>query len=746
MKHSYVLFFLVLFLSCCIGCSKQGNTETEESSSGENDSISTWKRLDTDKRNMFAPVLIGDVLYYWNGDWNRDEQRWSNTSIYRQRRGEENSEEVAALNETQLLYFLIDEEHNLYYLYGEYTQNGQKFFFRKDSVEGAVQYDIAVSASEEEMLKLSNVAQGDYFTQGTVSRKGEACFYNPRGELFLFDGNGNFLGIYSVGANTENNSNAVCGLVNSGDEGVFFYAAQESRVLLQRINMADVSLETMIEVPVESKVSLEVYDGYDRGILISDSSTLWEYHLSEKKMNKILEWGNDTLNLIEYEISALSMAEDECLYVLTHRPNGQESLVRIAFLEESNIPEKQVVLLAMYKHETWRDITYLETMAEEFNKYNGEYQIEIKPYSGLEELYNDLLKGNAADIFEMSSIDKYILEDKGVLENLSPYFERSVVVKESDLLPAVRSAGYVEGKYVFMFPRFNVTGYLVAQGTTHEGGWTPEEYVSLGEIYPDSRMGYAAEPVSILRNILLTDSESFINWQDMECYFDDDRFISLLERIVHIGETENSISPLEYRKNAYQWLHDKELLTDTFRISSASEYIDYRYAYGDFAEFAGHPNQSGKLYYRMEPCEILGMNSASKVKDGVWAFMEYLLSRENQNQIPSSIPIHKESFETWLSPEEIVSRTERNKKSQPGNYIYMNLFSFEKSEKLPEMTDTDKEFLRNMVANLYWNDTVNGKDISNIIFEEAGAFFAGDKTAKEAAEIIQNRVALLLNE
>jgi len=746
MKHSYVLFFLVLFLSCCIGCSKQGNTETEVSSSGENDSISTWKRLDTDKRNMFAPVLIGDVLYYWNGDWNKDEQRWSNTSIYRQRRGEENSEEIAALNETQLLYFLIDEEHNFYYLYGEYTQNGQKFFFRKDSVEGAVQYDIAVSASEEEMQKLSNVAQGDYFTQGTVSRKGEACFYNPRGELFLFDGNGNFLGICSVGANTENNSNAVCGLVNSGDEGVFFYAAQESRVLLQRINMADVSLETMIEVPVESKVSLEVYDGYDRGILISDSSTLWEYHLSEKKMIKILEWGNDTLNLIEYEISALSMAEDECLYVLTHRPNGQESLVRIAFLEESNIPEKQVVLLAMYKHETWRDITYLETMAEEFNKYNGEYQIEIKPYSGLEELYNDLLKGNAADIFEMSSIDKYILEDKGVLENLSPYFERSVVVKESDLLPAVRSAGYVEGKYVFMFPRFNVTGYLVAQGTTHEGGWTPEEYVSLGEIYPDSRMGYAAEPVSILRNILLTDSESFINWQDMECYFDDDRFISLLERIVRIGETENSITPLEYRKNAYQWLHDKELLTDTFRISSASEYIDYRYAYGDFAEFAGHPNQSGKLYYRMEPCEILGMNSASKVKDGVWAFMEYLLSRENQNQIPSSIPIHKESFETWLSPEEIVSRTERNKKSQPGNYIYMNLFSFEKSEKLPEMTDTDKEFLRNMVANLYWNDTVNGKDISNIIFEEAGAFFAGDKTAKEAAEIIQNRVALLLNE
>lgn len=37
-------------------------------------------------------------------------------------------------------------------------------------------------------------------------------------------------------------------------------------------------------------------------------------------------------------------------------------------------------------------------------------------------------------------------------------------------------------------------------------------------------------------------------------------------------------------------------------------------------------------------------------------------------------------------------------------------------------------------------------EIKNIIIEEAGSFFAGDKDAQTAAELIQNRVQLYLNE
>lgn len=37
-------------------------------------------------------------------------------------------------------------------------------------------------------------------------------------------------------------------------------------------------------------------------------------------------------------------------------------------------------------------------------------------------------------------------------------------------------------------------------------------------------------------------------------------------------------------------------------------------------------------------------------------------------------------------------------------------------------------------------------DVENICFEEADAFFHGEKTAEEAAEMIQNRTSILVSE
>ena len=49
-----------------------------------------------------------------------------------------------------------------------------------------------------------------------------------------------------------------------------------------------------------------------------------------------------------------------------------------------------------------------------------------------------------------------------------------------------------------------------------------------------------------------------------------------------------------------------------------------------------------------------------------------------------------------------------------------------------------------MAENAYWDDTYTS--ILAIIYEETGSFWAGDKTAEDTAEIIQNRVQLYLDE
>ena len=63
-----------------------------------------------------------------------------------------------------------------------------------------------------------------------------------------------------------------------------------------------------------------------------------------------------------------------------------------------------------------------------------------------------------------------------------------------------------------------------------------------------------------------------------------------------------------------------------------------------------------------------------------------------------------------------------------------------------KLTEEDKEILQTIIEHAYWMQAKTPYDISRIIYEEAGAVFAGDKTSEEAAEIIQRRVQLYIQE
>lgn len=74
----------------------------------------------------------------------------------------------------------------------------------------------------------------------------------------------------------------------------------------------------------------------------------------------------------------------------------------------------------------------------------------------------------------------------------------------------------------------------------------------------------------------------------------------------------------------------------------------------------------------------------------------------------------------------------------------MNLVSLQNWDKYPEVTETDKDFLKYIVENAYWDTSLDA--IYAIISEDTGAYWAGDKTVEETAEIIQSRISLYLEE
>ena len=68
-----------------------------------------------------------------------------------------------------------------------------------------------------------------------------------------------------------------------------------------------------------------------------------------------------------------------------------------------------------------------------------------------------------------------------------------------------------------------------------------------------------------------------------------------------------------------------------------------------------------------------------------------------------------------------------------------------KDIKLPVTSKEDVEAVRKILKSLDMKASVDSK-ISEIINDEAGAFFAGQKGAKETADIIQSRVKVYISE
>ena len=732
------LTFILTILIMTTGCASQVQITESADVSDEKVPFASWENAGNNMQH--APIMIGDTLYYIESKWDESRGWYTEVSIYRKKREAIDGEMIIDLGDSGFVHYLVDETEALYYLYTIINGSETEYILTKTNKEGTVLYDVSVSGQgeagqEDIILGLGAV------TMGEVNSKGEVCLSGANGDLYLFDAEGNFLGTSSGGWNEESYHSGNCGLVNAGEEGIFTYYINGSEILFHRINMSNGKLDTEFAVQIDTAASdnlgmlfgdrnllpgsLEIYSGYDMGILISDSDTLWKYDITDKDLTAVLEWGGSTINLSGYMIDVIGILHDESLYIRAHQTYEDVIFIHITYKDISEIPESQVVTLGVVQgYEASRE--ELAELISKFNQISTVYKVEIQIYDSLMNLQLDLLKGDGPDIMSLQNLDISVLSSKGILENLSPCFIESDKVKETDLLPSVRNAWTVSGELVCIFPRFQINGFWVEKGTTEGGGWTTDEFVKLGEDFPEAALAdYNPKYYHnhILRTAIKADMENYIDWQERKCYFDSDRFISLIERVSALEvpkSYESNIMSMDIYADL-ELFYQKELLTSLFAISSINNDWQIKrnggIANGTYAEIAGYPNESGKPYYELLSTVSLGINSASFVKEGAWEFLEFLLSEEYQNLL-TGFPVRQDSFNRYIALETIKV----------------------------DLSDEDLEFIRYMADNAYWPQTATANTISVIISEETDPVWDGTKSAGEAAKIIQNRVTIYLNE
>ena len=171
------------------------------------------------------------------------------------------------------------------------------------------------------------------------------------------------------------------------------------------------------------------------------------------------------------------------------------------------------------------------------------------------------------------------------------------------------------------------------------------------------------------------------------------------------------------------------------------------------ASFVGYPTadgSSGSFFYATG--HKLGMSSTCKDKDAAWEFMRDLIRPRLRRGKPlaplSDIPVNLSDYEmmVWGELREAGKLTSQFPEN-PLRY-FPGTRHFEYGPEIPLMhlvTEEDTQRFKDLVdhtTQLYWpND-----ELSNIVWESLGAYFAGDRTLDDTVRLIDNRVSLYLNE
>ena len=547
------------------------------------------------------------------------------------------------------------------------------------------------------------------------------------------------------------NVNLIC----LADGRVIVQTFNENNLVFYELNTVTGALGA--EIPFNAPgntYSYSFYPGVGWDILATDGNAVYGYNLGQEA-TMLMNFVDSDLNTYSiYDIVALSEQEFwGSIFDMEVRNNVYSSFVKVP---PEDVEDKINITLAG---------SYVDWDAKgqviAFNKASDKYRISIVEYStlyntnddwtaGATRLNNDIAAGRAPDILFVSSdlpMDSYV--GKGMFADLLPYIEKDPELDVADLMPSVVEAYSLDGKMYTLVPRYIVeTAFGKTSLVGAEQGWTITEAEALVASQPPDTTLFEPFTIrsSLLSNAIRYGGNQYINWDTGQCYFKEESFMDLLEFLKpYPEEVDYSL----YDDNNF-WMEYESIYRDgrtillQGSISSLRSYNSMvKGQFGEAVTMIGFPGSGGNGSI-VTTYTSFAMNDKSKNKDGIWEFMRYYLTDEYQMSDSWMLPISRRAYdklaqEAMQRPFYIDEVTKE--KVEYDDVYYINDMEVPITPMTAAEVDYLTDFILSVTTTGHYDETV-----LNIITEEAGPYFAGQKSVQEVADIIQSRVQIYVNE
>jgi ABC-type glycerol-3-phosphate transport system substrate-binding protein len=361
---------------------------------------------------------------------------------------------------------------------------------------------------------------------------------------------------------------------------------------------------------------------------------------------------------------------------------------------------------------------------------------------------------------------------KGIFEDLNPYLEKDFG-KDSMVEPFYKALLSDDGKLYELYSSFYVQSYYGLKKVVGDGSsWTYKDMLAaMDTLQPGASV---FEPYYD-RNTAITlfinsNMDSYVDWESGECYFDSEDFIGLLEA--------TSLFPKEYKWDENQedlnessitrLAGGKQLLASAYMSDLNSLRAETWYQTDEELSFVGLPTNSGTGNTFGTNGAGFCISSTSQYKDVCWDFIKEIYEEEYFNDhsywgIPTNKQWYEKAFETAMTPQfpedgEDTADTWYSNLTVK-NEAYGPAISEDGKTEVPQSSygTQDGEFAIYAMKpeeRVRMEEIINSaktvarydSSLTTIITEECEAFFSGQKSAADTAQMIQSRVKLYVNE
>ena len=730
-----------LIFACMLqlaGCSSKGGENKGDAQGGaagdSKDFVYVAEFQSVDADNLNTSVLSGDTLYYLTGKYDEEKEEYQQ-SVAKIKIGDETSETlpIEIVPNSNVNNLLIDTDGNLLLLMSRSEGEGDnwKSFYelKRYSPDGKELFS-------QDITSLGEGVENFYVQYLAEDLQGNIYLCGGENNIWILDKEGTKIGQLT----TDNWVNAMFTMPN-GNVAISYWG-NEGGMVVNEIDPATGQLGKIYKNLPDAYNSFVA--GGENTLLMTGNNKVYSYDITTETSEEVVNWINCDVDS-DY-IRSISMLEDGRIFAVSVDWSGENAKTEFIYLTKkpaSEVTEKEVITLGtMYLDQS------VKKSVIQFYQTNEKYRIEVKEYAtddweaGRTQLNNEIVSGAGPDIIDLSNGNAEMYIAKGILEDLNPYIDGDADIKRENYVEKAFNAYERDGKLYGIVPGFSVSTVIAKVSDVGEKqGWTIDEVIALMDSKPEGTELFGYETKDYILNYCCAASlENFVDWETGECKFDDGYFEKVLEFANRFPKESNWSEDDDSIPTKIQ---NGKMLCQMLSIANMEEYQMYGLMYGEPITFIGYPSNGGTGSY-INVSSALGINSKAKAKEGAWEFIRTFILEDYQNGSEHwSLPVLRSAldarFEEAMKQEYYEENGEQVKQAKTTwGYDDWEATIYAATQ---EEVDAVKALIDSVDGVMGSND-----EIRNIISEEAAAFFEGQKSAKDVADVIQSRVKIYVNE